>query len=116
MLSRRLCESCFREASLSSQAADEDITVCIKEAVKESVRSILPSTCSSKEVCLFRRMQDEGSPGPEAMSSDSEAVSDAVNEQLETFSLDFSLILSFISGVKQAIEWEEDTSATQKHR
>lgn len=97
-----LCEFCVKETSQSGQAV-KAIKSYIKKVVEEGVRSLLPGPSGKRgSACLKKSV--EISPKPGAVSSGLEVESDFGQEDLEPYSFDFSLVPTFISAVKQAIE------------
>lgn len=104
---KHLCELCFKEASQRSQDVNEDMKSYIKKAVEEGLKAFLQVPCASGS-------KKEVAPELGAISLSSEIESDYVQEELEPYSFDFSLVSTFISAVKQAIDWEEEAPSTQE--
>lgn len=115
MSAKQLCESCFREASQSSQAVNKDIKQYIKEAVQDSIKDLLPAS-SRRSRSTSQAMPEDNFPEPGLVTSGSDADSQGAQDGLDSFSFDFSLISAFITTVKQAIEWEEVTSVSQDQK
>lgn len=79
MPSKRLCESCFREASQSSQVVKEDINWYIKEAVQDSVKDLLPAP-SRKGRSVHQTVQEDDSPKPGLVTSGSDVDSERAQD------------------------------------
>lgn len=94
--SKRLCGSCFREASQSSQAVNEDVKRYIKEEVQYSVKVLLPAS-SRRDRSTHQIVQEDDSSEPGLVTRGLDVDSQVTQDEMDSFSFDFPPGLGVVS-------------------